>query len=127
MNINKSFLRRLVMALLVVAGVILPQSAVAHIVKGRVTDAITGEALIAAAVKVVELPGVGAFTNLEGEFDIVVTKSGRYTIETSHMGYEPSVLKEVLVAGAKEVVLDITLRENSTELNVYCEPFVQLY
>ena len=117
MNINKSFLRRLVMALVVVAGVILPQSAVAHIVKGRVTDAITGEALIAAAVKVVELPGVGAFTNLEGEFDIVVTKSGRYTIETSHMGYEPSVLKEVLVAGAKEVVLDITLRENSTELN----------
>ena len=117
MNINKSFFRRLAMLFVVAVGLIMPQSIVAQILKGRVTDAITGEALIAVGVKVVELPGTGAFTDLNGEFSINISKSGRYTIETSYIGYEPSVLKEVLVAGAKQVVLDITLRENSTELN----------
>ena len=117
MNINKSFLRRLVMLVAVVAGVLLPQSVVAQTIKGSVTDAITGEALIGAAVKVAELKDAGGITNIDGEFSIIITQPGRYTIETSYMGYEPSVLKEVLVAGAKDVVLDITLRESSTDMN----------
>ena len=117
MNINKSFLRRLVMLVVVVAGVLLPQSVVAQTIKGSVTDAITGETLIGAAVKVAELKDVGGITNIDGEFSITITQPGRYTIETSYMGYEPSVLKEVLVAGAKDVVLDITLRESSTDMN----------
>ena len=117
MNINKSFFRRLVMLVAVVAGVLLPQSVVAQTIKGSVTDAITGEALIGAAVKVAELKDVGGITNIDGEFSITITQPGRYTIETSYMGYEPSVLKEVLVAGAKDVVLDITLRESSTDMN----------
>ena len=117
MNINKSFFRRLVMLVAVVAGVLLPQSVVAQTIKGSVTDAITGETLIGAAVKVAELKDVGGITNIDGEFSITITQPGRYTIETSYMGYEPSVLKEVLVAGAKDVVLDITLRESSTDMN----------
>ena len=117
MNINKSFLRRLVMLVAVVAGVLLPQTVVAQTIKGSVTDAITGETLIGAAVKVAELKDVGGITNIDGEFSITITQPGRYTIETSYMGYEPSVLKEVLVAGAKDVVLDITLRESSTDMN----------
>ena len=117
MNINKSFLRRLVMLVAVVAGVLLPQSVVAQTITGSVTDAITGETLIGAAVKVAELKDVGGITNIDGEFSITITQPGRYTIETSYMGYEPSVLKEVLVAGAKDVVLDITLRESSTDMN----------
>ena len=116
MNIYKSFFRRLVMLFVAVAGIFLSQSVVAQTVKGRVTDAITGEVLIGAAVKVVELQGTGGVTNIDGEFSITISQSGRYTIETSYVGYESSVLKEVLVAGVKDVVLDITLRENSSEL-----------
>ena len=116
MNINQSFFRRLIMLIVVMVGVILPHSAVAQTIKGKVTDAITGEILIGAAVRVVELEGTGAVTNMDGEFIISTNQSGRYTIEASYIGYEPSVLKEVLVAGAKEVVLDITLRENALEL-----------
>ena len=104
------------MLFVVMAGILLPYSIVAQTVKGRVTDAISGETLIGAIVKVVELPGVGAETNLDGEFSINISKSGRYTIETSYIGYEPSVMKEVLVAGVKEVVLDITLCESNLEL-----------
>ena len=116
MNIYKTIFRRLVLPFVVMAGIFLPQSIVAQTIKGRVTDAITGETLIGAAVKVVEIPSAGAETNIDGEFSININQSGRYTIQTSYIGYEPSVLKEVLVAGAKEVVLDITLRENSSEL-----------
>lgn len=107
----------LTMMAVVIVGMLMPQRVMAQTLKGTVTDAITGETLIGAAVKVVELPGTGGVTNMDGEFNISLTKSGRYTIETSYVGYEPSILKEVLVAGAKEVVLDITLRENSSELS----------
>ena len=111
------FYRRLIMLMAVMVSIFMPQSVVAQILKGRVTDAITGETLIGAAVRVVEVSGAGAATNEDGEFSINLAQSGRYTIEASYVGYEPSILKEVLVAGAKEVVLDITLRENNQELS----------
>ena len=44
-------------------------------------------------------------------------QSGRYTIETTFLGYEPSIMKEILISGSKEAVIDIMLRENSTGLN----------
>ena len=116
MKVYKSFFRRLLI-LFVVVSVFLPQSVVAQTIKGKVTDAITGEALNGAAVRVLELPLTGVATDAEGEFSISLAQSGRYTIETTYVGYEPSVLKEVLVAGAKEVVLEITLRENISELD----------
>ena len=108
-NVYKSYFRILTMLFVVVVGVFLPHDVVAQTVKGRVTDAITGETLIGAAVMVAELPGVGGMTNIDGEFNISIPQSGRYTIEASYVGYEPSVLKEVLVAGAKEVVLDMRI------------------
>ena len=113
----KTYFRRLVMLFAVVAGVLIAQDAVAQTIKGRVTDAITGETLIGAAVRVMELPSAGAETNIDGEFSINIKQSGRYTIEASYVGYETSILKEVLVAGVKDVVLDITLRENNAELD----------
>ena len=87
----------------------------AQTVRGTVTDAISGEKLIGATVKVVET-GTGSVVDLEGNFRIDIPQSGRYTLETSYVGYEPNVMKEGLVAGVKEVVIDIQLRENNTEL-----------
>lgn len=87
----------------------------AQTVRGTVTDAISGEKLIGATVKVVETE-TGTVVDLEGNFRIDIPQSGRYTLETSYVGYEPNVMKEVLVAGVKEVVIDIQLRENNTEL-----------
>lgn len=87
----------------------------AQTVRGTVTDAISGEKLIGATVKVVET-GTGSVVDLDGNFRIDIPQSGRYTLETSYVGYESNVMKEVLVAGVKEVVIDIQLRENNTEL-----------
>lgn len=87
----------------------------AKTVRGTVTEAISGEKLIGATVKVVET-GTGSVVDLEGNFRIDIPQSGRYTLETSYVGYEPNVMKEVLMADVKEVVIDIQLRENNTEL-----------
>lgn len=91
------------------------QGAAAQTLRGVVTDAISGEALIGASVKLVEADK-GAVTDIDGNYRIEVGQTGRYTIETSYVGYETGIMKEVLIAGAREAVIDITLRENSQEL-----------
>ena len=73
----------------------------AKTVQGTVTEAISGEKLIGATVKVVET-GTGSVVDLEGNFRIDIPQSGRYTLETSYVGYEPNVennteLTEVVV------------------------------
>ena len=88
----------------------------AESLRGTVKDAVTGEPLIGATVKIVELENAAAVADVDGNFAIKLSQGGRYTIETNYIGYEPSVMKEILISGAKEVVLDIALRENSTEL-----------
>ena len=88
----------------------------AEVLRGTVKDAVTGEPLIGALVRIVELEGVGASVDVEGQYKISVSKPGRYTVEARYMGYEPAQLKEVQVVGVKEVVLDIELRENAHEL-----------
>lgn len=88
----------------------------AETLRGTVIDAVTGEALIGATVKIVELENAAAVADMDGNFTIKISKGGRYTIETNYIGYEPSIMKEIMISGAKEVVLEIALRENSTEL-----------
>ena len=88
----------------------------AQTIRGTVTDAISGETLPGALVK---LTGTdkGAVADADGRYTINVEQSGRYTIETTFLGYEPSIMKEILISGSKEAVIDIMLRENSTGLN----------
>ena len=88
----------------------------AETLRGTVKDAITGEALIGATVKIVELDNAAAVADMDGNYRISLNKGGRYTIEANYIGYEPSVMKEILISGVKEVVVDIALRENNTEL-----------
>ena len=89
----------------------------AQTLRGTVTDAISGEPLIGATVKITELTDKAGITDIDGNYHIGnVSPSGRYTVEATYIGYEPSIMKEVLVAGTKEVVIDIALRENSQEL-----------
>ena len=88
----------------------------AETLRGTVKDAITGEPLIGATVKIIELENTAAVADVDGNYVISLSKGGRYTVEAGYIGYEPSVMKEILISGVKEVVLDIALRENSTEL-----------
>ena len=100
-------------AILIVCGSL---STAAQNVRGTVTDAISGEPLIGATVRISELEGVGAVTDIDGNYHLDLGKAGRYTVECRYVGYEPSVLKEQLIVGVRENVIDIALRESDLEL-----------
>lgn len=87
----------------------------AETIRGIVKDAITGQPLVGATVKIVETQA-GAVADIDGNYKITLEKGGRFTVEASYIGYETGIYKEVLISGAKEMVLDIELRENSREL-----------
>lgn len=107
---------QLFLALTLAVGVGLDANA--QSVRGTVKDAITGEPLVGATVKIAEMNGMtGAVSDIDGNFSINVGKAGRFTIETSYVGYEPSVMKEVMIAGSKETLLNIELRENNREIS----------
>lgn len=101
-------------AILIICNIIAVQ---AETLRGTVKDAITGEPLIGATVRISELENVAAVSDIDGNYIINIKQGGRYTVETNYIGYEPSIMKEIMISGAKEVVIDITLRESTNEIN----------
>jgi hypothetical protein len=85
------------------------------IIQGRVFDEINNEPIFGANV-VVQGKGVGAVTDIEGKFLISDLEPNLYNIEVSYLGYETRRIVELQVTNAVPVVLNIGLREVSTEL-----------
>ena len=87
-------------------------------VKGRVVDLDTQAPLIGANVVVRGTdPLRGATTDMDGYYWINSVPIGRYNIQANYMGYEPNIVPEIVVSSAKEVVLDIQLKEMVLEAN----------
>lgn len=85
-------------------------------VRGTVYENATGAPLKFGTVTVADAkPPVGTTTNSIGEFSMKVPV-GRHNLQVSYLGYEPVVLKEVLVGSSKEVVLNIGMTESLTTL-----------
>ena len=56
-------------------------------IRGKVTDAGTGEPLVGANVVVVGT-SMGAATNIAGEFIVLNVPAGTYSLRTSYVGYQ---------------------------------------
>lgn len=86
-------------------------------VRGTVCENATGAPIEFATVIVAdaELP-IGTTTDSTGGFSMKVPV-GRHNIRVSYLGYEPVILKEVLVGSSKEVVLNIGMTESPTNLD----------
>jgi hypothetical protein len=86
-------------------------------IKGSVFDAETNYPLIGATVAVLD-SGIlkGATTDCDGRFKIEGVPVGRYNIQISYVGYEPFVIKEVILSSGKETVLGIGLHESVSEI-----------
>jgi hypothetical protein len=86
-------------------------------VKGRVVDVDTEIPLPGATVII---PGsdplMGASTDINGYFRLEAVPVGRYDFQISYMGYDPSVIRELVVGSGKEVVINIGLKESSVNL-----------
>ncbi len=86
-------------------------------VRGTVFENATGAPLEYATVTVADTkPLIGATTDSIGSFTLKVPV-GRHNIQVSYLGYEPVILKEVLVGSSKEVVLNIGMTESLTTLS----------
>lgn len=84
--------------------------AIAQTIRGTVTDAASGQPIPFATVLIKE-NGTGGITDDNGRFEIKKVPVGRYTIESSYIGYTPVLLQEVLVGSNKDVNLNIQLKE----------------
>jgi len=86
-------------------------------IRGVVTDGASGQALPYVSVVVLQSnPPVGVITDSAGYFRLNRLPVGRYDIQSSFVGYEPVVLREIMVSSGKEVFLEIAMRENIQSL-----------
>ena len=87
-------------------------------IRGVVTDAASGQTLPYVTVVVLNSqPVVGVTTDEEGSFTLPALPVGRYNIQASFIGYEPAVIREVMISSTKETVLEISLKESIQALD----------
>src|SRR5690625_4516487 len=86
-------------------------------IRGIVTDHASGAPLPFASVGLPDMPQIGAATDEDGKFVIRDVPVGRHDLQASSVGYEPALIREVLVTSAKEVYLEIRLRETVLQLD----------
>jgi len=81
-------------------------------IRGVITDAASGEAVPFASVALVDHPEKGAVSDNDGNFQISNIPVGRHTVKATYLGYEPAIIKEIMVSSAKEVFLEIVMKES---------------
>jgi uncharacterized membrane protein len=80
-------------------------------IKGKVTDRETGEPLTGAYIlEAGSSPSNITTTDATGNFRLSAG-TGRVTIKITYVGYEDLLIKDILVASAKEVEINAELRE----------------
>ena len=68
------------------------------VIRGVVTDAASGQPLPSVSVVALHTsPPVGTITDLEGNFTLNALPVGRYNIQTSFIGFQSAVFREILV------------------------------
>lgn len=86
-------------------------------IKGVVKDAASGSSIPYATVVLSNTnPQIGTTSDSLGRFRFNNIPIGRYDIQVSYLGYEPAVIKEILLTSAKEVDCTITLAESTQKL-----------
>ena len=75
-------------------------------IRGKMTDAQTGETLIGANV-VIKDPYMGAMADLDGNFSLEGLAPGTYEVVGSFIGYTP--ITETVTVGNEVVLLDFNL------------------
>ncbi len=86
--------------------VLLAQSAT---LSGTVKDAVSGESLIGATVKIGE--AMGAVTDIDGNYTLAVA-DGTHQISVSYIGYKPDTFS-ITIANSRSAVRNVLLREDS--------------
>lgn len=84
---------------------------------GVVTDKASGTPIAYATIQLEDAPDRGAITDSIGNFLLKDIPLGRHNVKATFVGYEPSLIREIMVSSAKEVYLEIAMTENTQMLN----------
>jgi TonB-dependent receptor len=84
-------------------------------IQGQIVDLKTGEAIIGGNV-LIQGTGVGAATDIEGNFSIAKLKPGTYTLVSTYIAYKTQTIPDVVVEAGRITTLKITLVEDVEEL-----------
>lgn len=87
-----------------------------QVIRGIVTDAASGAPLSYVSVGLLDMPGLGTTTGDDGKFTIHNVPVGRHDIQATFVGYEPAIIREIMITSAKESFLEIRMKENVHEL-----------
>lgn len=104
-----------VLILLLLSAPLLAQQ-LTQTIRGTVIDEDSNVPLTYAAVGL-QNTTIGTITDSLGNFTLNEVPIGRYDIFVSYIGYAPALLREIQVTSAKEVFLNITMKESSTSLD----------
>jgi hypothetical protein len=85
-------------------------------ISGQIIDGNTHQPLIGANVVVVEKPTIGAITNVDGNFFIKSLEVGEYSLRMTLIGYETSVLTNVVVSTGRSAKVKVKMEETSVEI-----------
>lgn len=85
-------------------------------IQGTVVDRSSGAPLSYVSVGLLDMPEIGTMTDDNGMFRLENIPIGRHDLQATSVGYETSIIREILVTSAKEVNLEIQLKENVSEL-----------
>lgn len=115
----------LLLVALLISVVAFGQTSSVKMTKGRLVQTIRGVVVDGdsrypipyATVKLSGMEGQGTITDSLGRFSLPQVPLGRQTVEAAFMGYEPEIIREILVTSAKEVYIEIPLKESVNELN----------
>jgi TonB-dependent receptor len=83
------------------------------IIKGVIKDGITGDKLVGTNVHLAGT-SLGASTNIEGEYKIVLIPAGKYKVKISYIGYK-SQEKEIVVGNGQTITYDAELKMDVIE------------
>ncbi len=113
---SKFFLMNMIRVFVILYVSLLPFVSFGQIIKGKVTDKASGEALI--GVNIFNQENVGATSNIDGDF-LLKLPEGKHTITFKFIGYQSIKKKIVLQKGAtEEFVLKMSTESTTLDLVV---------
>ncbi len=77
-------------------------------IRGKVTDADTGQALAEATLQILET-NIGTIANAAGDYRLENVPVGRYQLQMRYVGYQTLTIAELLVESGRELVQNIEL------------------
>lgn len=100
-------MKRFILFLLIIVPVV--QAGITGKLAGRITDALTGEPLIAATV-MIEGTKLGASTDFDGRFIILNVPPGVFSVKVTYVGYEHLTVSGVKIVVDQTTTLDFKLK-----------------